>query len=73
MMPPKGFTLEPPPKETGPEPLYRVVYMIDTNAENARQAAEQAYQIMKDPKSMPPVLDIIDVDGRWTRVDLSQE
>jgi hypothetical protein len=70
---PKGFTLEPPPKDTGPESLYRVVYVIDINAKCAKQAAERAYQIMKDPQSMPPVLDIIAVDGRRTRVDLSQE
>lgn len=69
----KGFTLEPPPKDTGPESLYRVVYVIDINAKCARQAAERAYQIMKDPQSMPPVLDIIDAHGRRTRVDLSQE
>lgn len=73
IVPPKGFTLEPPPKDTGPEPLYRVVYVIDINAKCARQAAERAYQIMKDPQSMPPVLDIMDAHGRQTRVDLSQE
>jgi len=73
IVPPKGFTLEQPPKETGLEPLYRVVYVIDINAKCARQAAERAYQIMKDPQSMPPVLDILDADGRRTRIDLSQE
>lgn len=71
--PSKGLTLEPPPRETGPEPLYRVVYTIDVNAPTARQAAEHAHQIMKDPQSMRPVLDILDADGRRTRVDLSQE
>ena len=69
----KGLTIEPPPKETGPEPLYRVVSVIDVNAPNARQAAERAHQIMGDPQSMRPVLDILDADGRWTQVDLSQE
>jgi len=65
------LTIEPPPKETGPEQLYRVVYVIDLNATNPRQAAERAYEIMKNPASWPPVLDSIDSDGRRTRVDLS--
>ena len=65
------LTIEPPPKETGPERLYRVVYVIDINARNPRQAAERAHEIMKDPASMRPVLKIIDSSGRQTRVDLS--
>ena len=67
------LTIEPPPKETGPEQLYRVVYVIDINAMNPKQAAERAHEIMKDPQSMRPVLDIIDSSGRQTRVDLSDE
>ena len=67
------LTIEPPPKETGPERLYRVVYVIDINAVNPRQAAERAHEIMGDPASMRPVLDIIDSRGRQTRVDLSDE
>mgnify|MGYP001436484615 CR=1 FL=1 len=71
--PSKGFTLSPPPSETGPEPLYRVVYTIDINAMNARHAAERAHEIMKDPQSMPPVLEVLDANGRRTRFDLSEE
>lgn len=62
-----------PPRETGPEPLYRVVYVIDVNAPDPRQAAVRVHQIMTDPSSIPPVLDILDADGRWTRIDLSHE
>jgi len=69
----KGLLIEPPPKERGPEPLYRVVYVIDVNAPNPQQATEQAYEMMTDPESMRPVLDILDAAGRCTRVDLSQE
>ena len=29
-----GLQIEPPPREKGPEPLYRVVYVIDVNAAN---------------------------------------
>jgi len=67
----QGLTIEPPPKEMGPERFYRVVYVIDVNARNPRQAAERAHEIMKDPASMRPVLEIIDSSGRQTRVDLS--
>ena len=71
LSPLQRLTIEPPPKETGPERLYRVVYVIDINAVNPRQAAERAHEIMGDPASMRPVLDIIDSVGRRTRVDLS--
>jgi hypothetical protein len=69
----RGLSIEPPPKETGPGQLYRVVYVIDVNAMNPRQAAARAYEIMRDPQSLRPVLDIIDSGGRQTRVDLSDE
>ena len=70
--PAKGLTIEPPPQEMGPERLYRVVYMIDIDARNAQQAAERAYDLMKDPQSMRPVLDVLDAAGRRARVDLSE-
>jgi len=66
------LTIEPPPKESGPESLYRVIYVIDINAEDPRQAAESAYTLMQDPESMPPVLDVLDSNGRRTRMDLSE-
>jgi len=47
--------------------------VIDVNAMNPRQAAERAHEIMRDPQSLRPVLDIIDSGGRQTRVDLSDE
>jgi hypothetical protein len=73
MVPSQGLTVAPPPKEKGPEPLYRVVYVIDVNAPNPQQAAERVYEIMKDPQSMRPVLEALEPSGRCTRVDLSQE
>ncbi len=73
LLPLPRLVIEPPPKETGPEQLYRVVYVIDINARNPCQAAERAHEIMKDPQSMRPVLEIIDSSGRQTRVDLSDE
>ena len=68
-----GLRIEPPPQEKGPERLYRVVYVIDVNAPSAHKAAECAYEIMTDPASMRPVLEVLDAAGRCTRVDLSPE
>lgn len=68
----QGLAISPPPQERGSQPLYRVVYTIDINAMNARRAAQRAHEIMKDPQSMPPVLDVIDFRGRLTRIDLSE-
>jgi len=69
--PSPGLTIEPPPKETGPEPLYRVVYVIDIGALNPRQAAERAHAIMRDPASMRPVLHVTDSSGCDEVVDLA--
>jgi len=68
----KGLMIEPPPMEAGLEPLYRVVYMIDIGAKSPRQAAKRAHTLMQDPESMPPLLDVLDSNGRRTRVDLSE-
>jgi len=73
LSPPQGLIIEPPPKEDGPERLYRVVYVIDVSAMNPQQAAEHAYEIMRDAESMRPVLDVLDSAGQPTRVDLSEE
>jgi hypothetical protein len=45
--------------------------MIDVSALSPQQAAERAYEVMKDPESMRPVLDVLDATGGRTRVDLS--
>ncbi len=68
-----GLAIEPPLKETGPEPLYRVVYVIDVNAADVQDAAEYTHRIMTDPSSLPPVLHILDDRGRETLVDLAAE
>ena len=73
LSPPQGLIIEPPPKEDGPERLYRVVYVIDVSAMNPQQAAEHAYEIMRDAQSMRPILDVLDSAGQPTRVDLSEE
>jgi hypothetical protein len=72
-LPSQGLAIEPPPQETGPEQLYRVIYVIDVNAPNPQRAAQCAYEIMSDPAAIRPVLDILDSSGRCTRVDLSEE
>jgi len=67
------FTIDPPPKESGPEILYRVVYIIDVNAADPKEAAEFTHQIMTDPDSLRPVLHVIDGDGGRVEIDLSKE
>ncbi len=63
------FRSDLPLKEKG---LYRVIYEIDVGANSALHAAKQVHDIMSDPESIPPVLDIIDDKGNKIRIDLSQ-
>jgi len=65
-----ALQIQPPPKEEG---LYRVVYVIDVNASNCRDAAKLTYKIMADPESIKPVFEVIDHKGKVTKIDLSQE
>jgi hypothetical protein len=68
-----GLRIEPPPEEKGDEPLFRVVYIIDVNSGDIREAAEYTHRIMTDPESLPPVLHVIDSKGKSTEVDLSKK
>ena len=67
-----GLVIEPPHKEDGAEPLFRVIYEIDLNAAGPLAAAQRAYRIMAHPKSLPPVLDVMDHQGKVVRIDLSE-
>ena len=67
----EGLKIASPPEEMGDEPLFRVVYMIDVNSGDVREAAEYTHRIMTDPESMRPVLHVIDSNGSVTEVDLS--
>ena len=67
------ITIEPPPEDLGIESLYRVVYIIDVNAANPKLAAKCVYRIMTDPNSLPPVLNIINGDGKTVKIDLSED
>ena len=69
---PDGLLVCPPPVEDGPEPLFSVVYVIDINGADCREAAELAHRIMMDPQSLPPILHILDSRGRVTVVDLAE-
>jgi len=66
-----GLHIDPPPSETDPEPLFRVVYVIDLNAADPTSAAQKTHQIFLDPESIPPVLHVLDTQGRETTIDLS--
>ena len=69
----RGLTIDPPHKEDGSEPLFRVVYTIDVNAADVREAAELADLTMTDPAAMPPVLQIVDHRGSVMTIDLSEK
>jgi hypothetical protein len=71
--PAKGLVIEPPHKEGGSEPLFRIVYVIDVNAASPLKAAKQAHRIMSDPESQPPVLEVIDHRGKVVSIDLSKD
>ena len=65
-----GLTVSPPPTESGNPPLYRVVYVIDVHAVDARQAAKATHAIMSDPEAWPPVLETMDQQGHLRQIDL---
>ena len=65
----KDFIIEPPPKEKG---LYRVVYVIDVSADSSLDAAKKTHQIMSDPDSLAPVLEVVDQNGKVAKFDLSK-
>ena len=69
----RGLVIEPPPREDGEEPLFRVVYVIDVNAAGVRDAAAYTHRSMTDPGSLAPVLHVIDSNGEEATVDLSAE
>jgi hypothetical protein len=73
-MQPEEFTevlplIAPPPYEKG---LFRVVYVIDVGAGNVIEAAMNAYEMMSDSDSLPPILEVIDNKGNKIKIDLSQ-
>jgi len=66
-----GLNTEPPHRESGQERLFRVVYVTDVNAADAREAAVFTHQIMTDPESLPPMLQVMNHAGSIVTVDLS--
>ena len=69
----KTFQIQPPPVEKGNEPLFRVIYIIDVNAADSLEAAKLVHQIMIDPDSLPPVLEVMDHKGNVEKIDLSEK
>ena len=68
----KDYKIESPPKDSGAEPLCRVVYVIDVGAPDERKAAETAWQMIRAEDAFDPILIILDSDGRQTKLDLSE-
>jgi hypothetical protein len=67
----KGYHINPPPKESGKKPLFRVVYTIDVSASDVKQAAENAFQMICSKDSFAPILVVLDGSGNPTTIDLS--
>jgi len=65
----KKLVVEPPPRE---KDLYRVVYVIDVGADSPLDAAKKTHEIMTDPDSLAPVLEVVDQSGKITKIDLSK-
>lgn len=60
----KDYRISPPPKDSGQEPLFRVVYTIDVNAVDEQKAAEQAWQMMRAKDAFDPILMVLDAEGK---------
>ncbi|HBG26189.1 MAG: hypothetical protein A2Y10_04010 [Planctomycetes bacterium GWF2_41_51] len=69
----KYLRIQPPPKEKDSLPNFRVVYVIDANASSAKKAAKLTHQIMTDPDSMLPVLQVMNCKGKVVTIDLSKK
>ncbi len=68
----KDYRIEPPPKDKGKEPLFRVIYVIDVGAADERKAAETAWQMMRAEDAFEPIMIVLDSEGRQTKLDLSE-
>ncbi len=51
-------------------PSYVVEWCIDVDADSPREAAQQAWETMRRPKSTANVFDVIDPKGETKRIDL---
>ncbi len=69
----RTFHIQPPPAEKNDEPLFRVIYVIDVNSVDVLKAAKLTHQIMIDPDSLPPVLEVMDHKGNVKKIDLSKK
>ncbi len=66
-----GLLISRPPKESGPDTLFRVVYVIDVPGAGGLEAAQKAHRIMNDSDSMAPVLHVLSRSGDLETIDLS--
>ena len=67
----KGYHIDPPPKENGDQPLFRVVYTIDVGACDVKEAAHTALEMIRAKYTCDPILVILDSEGKQTALDLS--
>lgn len=56
-----------------PNDMYLLRWEIDVSADSARDAAEKAFAIQRDPTRAPGVFDVIGSDGSVERIDLAED
>jgi hypothetical protein len=67
-----GLLIHWPPREKSKRKLYRVVYIIDINADSDKQAADQVHRIITDPDTIKPIFQVLRPDRRISTVDISR-
>jgi hypothetical protein len=68
----KKYTIDPPHKNKGSIPLFRVIYVTDVEANDAKMAAEKVSTMMQAEDSVKPVLVVLDSKGKQTTLDMSK-
>lgn len=53
--------------------MMRVIWEIDLDAESPREAAEKALAIHRNPESIATVFDVVDQNGKRSRIDLGDD
>lgn len=52
---------------------FRVIWEIDIEAETAREAAEDALKIQRNPNSIATVFNVVPEDGDMETIDVEEE
>jgi hypothetical protein len=52
---------------------YRIIWEIDVDADTAREAAQKAWMVQHNPRSLATAFTVFDELGRKTQVDLTDD